>query len=97
MTEAGKQELKKHLLRNAEGATEKVAEENLHSAFEEFYVGMVVSRMALNTEPERLTPEHVELTARLAWALSDLYLSDGYRTPDDLERVNTLAEQVRDQ
>lgn len=95
MTEQGKEVLRETLLRNARGAEEKMAESNLLAAFEEFYVALTVSRVALNTDPEYLTPEYVNLTRRMAWALADLEVGDGARVADDLETVESLAENVQ--
>lgn len=94
MTDEGLDELVDHLQRNAAGAEEKVAEGNIHSAFEEFYVGMCVARMALRTDPEDLTPERVELASRLAWAQAELEQGSSARLPDDLELTQTLASEV---
>lgn len=95
MTESGENALYDSLQKNAEGAKEKAAEHNIYSAAEEFYVGYKLCQMALQTAVPDLTPERVEATSRIAWAQSELQLGNATRVRDDLEGIESLAEQIR--
>lgn len=97
MTEDGKESLRDHIMTNAEGARQKMAEGNLLGAYEELLVGHRLSQMALKTSPGQLTPERVELVSRMAWAESELMRGRGTRVPDDLEGVSYLSKAVRAQ
>lgn len=94
MTKSAHTALREHLERNAAGAAEKVAEGKIQSAFEEFYVGMLTARMAMNMRHSDLTAQHVELASRLAWAQAELERGSSARLPDDLEAVEELADEV---
>jgi hypothetical protein len=94
MPQDGVEALYGRLKTHAKGANEKVEEQNVYSAYEEFLVATRLCRMALQTDPEKLTEERVELTARLAWAEAELSLGQGPRVQDDLEGAEALAETV---
>ena len=88
------EELADQLLKNLRGAVEKTEVHSFYSAYEEVFVADKLLRAADNTPPEKMTPERMELIARLAWAQSELIHGYATRCPDDLEGVEALAQEV---
>lgn len=78
----------------AEGAARAVENRDLESAYEEFYVGAMVARMALNTDPEDRTFQRVLLTAQMAWVMSGLQLGYTDRVRDDYGGSGVYADNL---
>lgn len=76
---------------------EAAAEGRFLTFIEVCHVATTTIRAAHHTSPDDLTRERLELISRLAWAEAGLIYGYADRTPDDLEGVEELADEVQRQ
>jgi len=83
------------LAAEGEAVTQHAAEGNLHTAMEHLHVALMLARMGLAFERGGLSTDHLEVMERVAWAQAELLGGYGYRVLDDLDGVESAAEELR--
>jgi hypothetical protein len=82
------------LSNNAESAAKEAENRDLEAIYEEFYVGAMVARMALNTDPDNRKFQRLIFTARMAWVMSGLQLGYTDRVQDDYGGSGVNAQNL---
>ncbi|WP_148661816.1 hypothetical protein [Halodesulfurarchaeum formicicum] len=94
MAENWEEGLWEQLSNNAEGAAMEIENSNLEAVYEEFYIGAMVARMGLNTDPDDMKVQRLILTAQMAWVMSGLQLGYTDRVQEDHEGSSIYADNL---